>query len=763
MAEPSPTPPPGRTALVVRLLAGAALLAGGLLAGRAVLPAGQVGELPPRVSFVAGFREAARARGIALGAGSPRVRVLTPGSDNRATRRLLGEAAEAWIARHGRGLQVEVSQAAQWSTAQGRLVIAFGSTGEPWRAAWEPTSIPAFFSPRAPQPAGICDLLLLAGERRGSTSETGGMQQALETLIPVEGADEPLHLHELDPAGATVTCARRPGSIELAAADLEAHGWFSTWPTELAPLALVVFSFVLFVVLAFRARVDLWNAALLIALFFVTAIGGDWQATPAMVLGQGFITPVTAVWLLLLWAAAESWARARLPEVAITLDTLRRGRLGAHAGRELLGGWAAGAALAGLRLLLLAAAAWLPGLAPGCTAAALPLFSLGSHPLRRAMVWVAALLIASILARRWSMRGATLVALLVVPLLVEPLALTPWLASYGAGLLLTGLLWVVLRRWGLTGALVAALLAFLLPTAVLSLRYPGWLPITATVTLLAALLPLVAGFVGIARGEEVEHDPGAVPEFVRRVERERRLTYEMDLLARMQLGLLPQSLPRLPGYEVTARSLLATEAGGDLYDFLRDERGRLWIAAGDVSGHGYSCAIGQATVKASLLSLVDGHVTPARVLERVDRVMRGSNVGMRQFATLCLVCLEEASGRLVLSNAGHPFPLLAVPHEEARELELPGLPLGQGPPRRYRDLEVVLPRGGVLLLYSDGLYEATDPTGAPYGFERPRRVLAGAVAWNAAEVLERLIFDWRRHLAGRAAADDTTLVVLKRQ
>jgi sigma-B regulation protein RsbU (phosphoserine phosphatase) len=118
---------------------------------------------------------------------------------------------------------------------------------------------------------------------------------------------------------------------------------------------------------------------------------------------------------------------------------------------------------------------------------------------------------------------------------------------------------------------------------------------------------------------------------------------------------------------------------------------------------------------------------------------------------------------MLVSNAGHPFPMLAVPQQPPREIEVPGLPLGQGPPRRYRDVEVTIPRGGVLLLYSDGLYEATDPAGTPYGFERTRRVLTDAAAWNAAEVLERLIFDWRRHLAGSAAADDTTLVVLKRQ
>jgi sigma-B regulation protein RsbU (phosphoserine phosphatase) len=252
-----------------------------------------------------------------------------------------------------------------------------------------------------------------------------------------------------------------------------------------------------------------------------------------------------------------------------------------------------------------------------------------------------------------------------------------------------------------------------------------------------------------------------VPEFLRREEREKRLTYEMDLLARMQLGLLPQGLPRLPGYELTARSILATEAGGDLYDFLRDERGRLWIAAGDVSGHGYSCAIAQASLKASLLSLVDGNASPGRVLERVDRVLRGIVAG-RQFATLTLLCLEEATGRIVLANAGHPFPLLAEPGKGARELDLPGLPLGQGPPRRYRDRELHLVHGAVLLLHSDGMFEALDSAGRPYGFDRPRQVLSEGASWNAAEILERLLWDWRRHLGGAAPPDDTTLVVLKR-
>jgi hypothetical protein len=751
-----------RTALLLRLLAGAAALAAGLLLGRALLPGGRVGDLPPRASFVSAFREVARAHAVTLAPGAPRLRLLTPGDENRAARRLLGERADDWIARRGRGFEVEVSQAAQAGLAQGRLVFTFSATREPWLVRWEPGTVLSFLSPQAPQPPRICELLLRRGEALGKRSEIAGSRLEVGSLMPILRAAEREHVYEVDPSGGTVVCARRPGTLDAATVDLDARGVAAGLIGALPALTLIGFSVVLFGVLAFRGRVDLWNGALLAGLYLLTAALGNWPTTMPMVLIHGVLVPAAAVWLLLLWAAAESWARSHLPDFTTTLDTLRRGRLGARAGRELLVGWSAGAALAGLRVALLAAAAAVPDMAPGASAAALPLFGLGGHPLRRAVVWVAALLLTMTLGRKLLARGRLPLALLLVPLAVTPLLLIPWLAKYAAGVLLTAALILVLRRAGLTAALVAAFLAFLLPTLVLALRYAEWLPATAIAAGLLALLPLVAGFIGLARGEAVERDPGAVPEFVRREEKQRRLTYEMDLLARMQTGLLPQSLPRLPGYEVTARSLLATEAGGDLYDFLRDERGRLWIAAGDVSGHGYSCAIGQASVKASILSLVDGNATPARILERIDRVIRGTSVGNRQFATLCLICLEESSGRLLLSNAGHPFPLLAAPREPPRELEVPGLPLGQGPSRRYRDLEVTIPRGGVLLLYSDGLYEAVDPAGVPYGFDRSSRILGEAVAWNAAEILERLMFDWRRHLAGTAAADDTTLVVLKR-
>ena len=102
---------------------------------------------------------------------------------------------------------------------------------------------------------------------------------------------------------------------------------------------------------------------------------------------------------------------------------------------------------------------------------------------------------------------------------------------------------------------------------------------------------LALGFACISRPETVDAGSVPPPAFMRRLAEERRIQHEVDLLARMQVGLLPLEMPRMPGWEVAARSDLASEAGGDLYDFLCDDAGRLWIAAGDVAGHGYSCAV----------------------------------------------------------------------------------------------------------------------------------------------------------------------------
>ncbi len=289
-----------------------------------------------------------------------------------------------------------------------------------------------------------------------------------------------------------------------------------------------------------------------------------------------------------------------------------------------------------------------------------------------------------------------------------------------ADLPVAALLVLATRRAGLVALLTAGICVWVLPAAAFSALHLAWLP-TFALTAGFPLLLLVLGFVGLRRPEWVERERLRQPAFIRRLKEERRLSHEMDLLARMQRELLPAT-PAIPGWEIQVPSLLATEAGGDLYDFLTDEAGDLWIAAGDVAGHGFSCAIVQAMTSAALTGTIGAGQLPSAVLRGVDRVIRRGGA-RRNFTSLAVVRLDPRTGEALLANAGHPFPLLLTPGGEVKEIDLPGLPLGSGPPRTYADLAFrSLPAAPSS---SAPTASSRPPTRADnaYGYERPRDLL----------------------------------------
>jgi sigma-B regulation protein RsbU (phosphoserine phosphatase) len=332
--------------------------------------------------------------------------------------------------------------------------------------------------------------------------------------------------------------------------------------------------------------------------------------------------------------------------------------------------------------------------------------------------------------------------------------------SFVAALLLTAVLVYVYAEFGLTALLTAAMMSAVLPAALFSLMHFTWMPVASLMLVITAIAPIPLGLIGIRRDDEAEEGPLPLPGFARRLEEENRLKYEMDLLARMQLGLLPKEMPVIEGYEVAARSILATEAGGDLYDFVNDSNGRIWIAAGDVSGHGYSCAIAQAMTKAGLASLVEADRTPAIVLQRLDLVLRGIG-SPRTFTSMLLLRLDPPTGDVLVSNAGHPYPWIAQ-SADVREMDLPSLPLGLGPDRQYADTPLSMRIGTTIVLFSDGLFEATDAHGRAYGFDRLRELLGKVSRRPATAIVTAIVEDWRAHVGSGAPADDTTIVVVKR-
>ncbi|HEV2844097.1 MAG TPA: PP2C family protein-serine/threonine phosphatase, partial [Thermoanaerobaculia bacterium] len=530
------------------------------------------------------------------------------------------------------------------------------------------------------------------------------------------------------------------------------------------PIAIAVLG--LFLALLLRARIDMINGAVL-GLVALVSSSPRWifkyvHASPWLTgLGWLFAAPGQALAVFLTWSAGESLLRSTHPDFTTSLENLRRGRLGPRGGRALLVGFAAGAALAGMNLGLYALAVVAPGLSPAGTSVILPVFHLYGSPVQDGLSLAAGIVLAFALSvRLLPARLAPWAAALLAGYALSPLALFPYPAELAANVLLAGLLTWICRRFGLTALITAAISSLLLPAAVVAGLYADWMPVSFALAAGLALLLPVLGFIGLSRPETVESASLPPPAFMRRLAEERRIRHEVDLLSRMQLGLLPQEMPRLEGYEIAARSVLATEAGGDLYDFLREGDGPLWIATGDVAGHGYSCAVAQAMVKSGLLSLIEPGESPGGVLRQLDRVLRGVSTN-HSFTSLALIRLDPGTGEAALANAGYPYPLVLA-DDRITEVELPGLPLGRGPAHPFPEKTFRLPPGGVLLLCSDGLFEGLDRNGNAYGFDRAREVLQAMGRRPALEIVDALLNDSRRHLGTEKPPDDVTIVVIKR-
>jgi CheY-like chemotaxis protein len=239
------------------------------------------------------------------------------------------------------------------------------------------------------------------------------------------------------------------------------------------------------------------------------------------------------------------------------------------------------------------------------------------------------------------------------------------------------------------------------------------------------------------------------------VEAQRSYDEEHRIAVTLQRSLLQSRLPDVPGLDLAVRYEPAgaqTEVGGDFYELTMID-GHLLVAIGDVAGHSLHAATVMAELRHAVRAYaVEGH-TPGAVLELVNRLMR--TVLPYESATICLLTLEPASGRVRMASAGHLPPLLQV-DGAVSFLEHRAPLLGIRAPRP-QDLEFVLPPGGTLVLYTDGLIERRDAD---------IDVGLAALAACAAEVEPSLDAFCQRllvRLAGTEDQDDDIAVVALRR
>jgi phosphoserine phosphatase RsbU/P len=246
-----------------------------------------------------------------------------------------------------------------------------------------------------------------------------------------------------------------------------------------------------------------------------------------------------------------------------------------------------------------------------------------------------------------------------------------------------------------------------------------------------------------------------------RLERE-RLERELALASEIQQRFQPTAPPHVNGYELQGISFPCYEIGGDYYDFIEREDGRLVIALGDVSGKGTAAALLMSSLHAAVHAQAGSHDTLVSTISAVNRYL-AENIPANRFVTLFYAELDPESGALSFLNAGHNPPLIVHSAGTVEQLASGGLPLGIKPDAEYREGRTQLQRGDVLVVYSDGVTEAVSPSGEEYGATRLYEVVSRNIEASAAGIRDRIESSLTKFSQGTSAADDITLVIVKRQ
>src|SRR5438477_1041416 len=202
-----------------------------------------------------------------------------------------------------------------------------------------------------------------------------------------------------------------------------------------------------------------------------------------------------------------------------------------------------------------------------------------------------------------------------------------------------------------------------------------------------------------------------------------RLQSEIEIAASIQRNLLPKEGPQFRGVSFSAHFEPTASIGGDYYDVFNLDKSRLAVAIGDVSGHGLSTGLVMAMVKAAITTLVEEDADERSLFQRLNQLVYRSTE-RRAFMTLAFTIFDLEHAKIRHTNAGHLYPYLLRKSGGAPiSIESPSLPLGVRSEMNTRTVEIDLEDGDTIVYLSDGIVEAQDMEGEPFGFDQLESLL----------------------------------------
>jgi len=242
------------------------------------------------------------------------------------------------------------------------------------------------------------------------------------------------------------------------------------------------------------------------------------------------------------------------------------------------------------------------------------------------------------------------------------------------------------------------------------------------------------------------------------------LKYELDAATRIQTTILPREFPPYPDrqeIELHARMDPAKEVGGDFYDFYWVSENELGFAVGDVSGKGMPAALFMAVSRTFVKATALTGLSPADCMTRVNKSLCKESI-IEMFVTLFFGILDIRTGNIRYCSAGHNPPMLINQKGEVYETDnTGGIMLAGMPMATFKEGEMTLEKGDMLVLFTDGISEAFDMEEEEYGEIRMMQVLKQATSMNCSETIEALFKDVETFAGEAVQSDDRTVLALR--
>ena len=272
--------------------------------------------------------------------------------------------------------------------------------------------------------------------------------------------------------------------------------------------------------------------------------------------------------------------------------------------------------------------------------------------------------------------------------------------------------------------------------------------------------------VRVTSNDEIGYTGDVINEMTRGLMERDRIRQSLSLAKEIQQNLVPRKNVKINGLDMAGRSVYCDETGGDYYDFIpMGNKGdpKTGVAIGDVSGHGISSALLMATVRASLRQRAFLPGGSAQMIADVNFQLAKDVEYSGDFMTLFFLVIDTAKGELEWVRAGHDPALVYTPETDSfRELAGPGVALGVRTDGCYEVQRLqCLSRGQIILLGTDGIWEAQNRNGRRMGKEPIRELLREHAAESAPDILQSVFDGLREFQQGVRREDDITAVVVK--